>query len=233
MIRLASNTTQQLLEHFETGMGYQLVRGNLSSRYRHHVDEDAYYVMNAELLLSRSELPLFRERVRTRLLEQMQPHQIYKQILETAEPSPEFVLQEVFTRAKARLFFREAEAPALGGASSHSPKATTESERFARFTAFLNDRRITEDKGLLPGTFGTTKEDSEKVKTGKEAVARYALPNPDPAIFRFPIAPPSGTVHQVGVVQAAFGQPGGGVEVLFGDGVASKSVGSPTTLPAG
>jgi hypothetical protein len=34
---------------------------------------------------------------------------------------------------------------------------------------------VTTEKGLLPGSYATTKEDGNNVKTGAEAVARYAL----------------------------------------------------------
>jgi len=100
-----------------------------------------------------------------------------------------------------------------------------------RFTAYLNDRRITPEKGLLPGTYATTEEDSRVVATGEQAVERYALPNPMPAVYRFRIDPKPGTSHQAGVVQPAYGHVGGGVEVLFTAGTAGDTVSGPTVLP--
>jgi len=41
----------------------------------------------------------------------------------------------------------------------------------------------------LPGSYATTEADAKNVKTGKEAVARYALPNPDPASYVYTIKP--------------------------------------------
>jgi hypothetical protein len=55
---------------------------------------------------------------------------------------------------------------------------TLPAQVFKRFTAFENDRRITADHGLLPGTYATTKADANNGKTGLEAVARYTSPNP-------------------------------------------------------
>ena len=64
-------------------------------------------------------------------------------------------------------------------------------------------------------SYATTEADARNVGTGREAVARYALPDPAPASFVFTILPDGGTVIQRGTVQPAFGQPGGGVEVLL------------------
>lgn len=53
------------------------------------------------------------------------------------------------------------------------------------------------------------------VKTGTDAVRRYALPNPAPAVHRCHLKPPRPIEVQRGTVQPAFGQPGGGVEIIF------------------
>src|SRR2546422_11373922 len=71
------------------------------------------------------------------------------------------------------------------------------------------------------------KPTQKNVKTGLEAVARYALPNRKPAIYVFTVKPLKDTPIQHGIVQPAFGQPGGGVEVLFCDGTARNTVAGP------
>ena len=43
-------------------------------------------------------------------------------------------------------------------------------------------------------------KDGDTVKTGKEAVERYALPNPEPASYRFTIKPQKDTPLTKGVV---------------------------------
>ncbi|MBI4263103.1 MAG: hypothetical protein HY657_01900 [Acidobacteria bacterium] len=106
-------------------------------------------------------------------------------------------------------------------------ETTKTGEVFVRFSAFQNDNRIREDGSLRPGTYATTEEDARNVKTGRDAVARYALSNPQPASYRFTIRPEIDTVIQKGIVQPAFEQPGGGVEVIFKDGAAPNTV----TLP--
>ena len=102
---------------------------------------------------------------------------------------------------------------------------------FKRFTAYEHDPRITSDRRLLPGTYATTGEDAKNAPTGKAAVARYALPNPNPASNVFTIKPHKDTVIQYGIVEPAFGQPGGGVEVLFRDGTHAGTVTGPEKIP--
>lgn len=92
-------------------------------------------------------------------------------------------------------------------------------ERFLRFSAFPNDVRIVADGSVIPGTYVTTFEDGmNHVTTGRDAVRRYALPNPDPAVHRYHLMPPRMIPVRRGVVQPAFGQPGGGAEVIFEKG---------------
>ena len=92
-----------------------------------------------------------------------------------------------------------------------------------RFTAYKTDRRITPKRGLAPGTYATTAEDAKNVNTGTEAVERYALPNPQPAIYRNKIEPLKDTVYRKGTVQPAYGHKGGGVEVIFDNGTGDNT----------
>jgi len=109
---------------------------------------------------------------------------------------------------------------------------TVADEVFKRFSAFVNDRRITQGKGLLAGTFATTKEDADtNVKTGTDAVARYALPNPAPASNVFTITPPGDIDLRRGTTQPAYNQPGGGVEVIFVNGSPDGTVSGPAKIP--
>jgi hypothetical protein len=129
------------------------------------------------------------------------------------------------------LSLRAAKA-ATGGASGAAEELTIAGKVFMRFSAFEDDHRVTSEKSLLPGTYATTEEDSKNVKTGKEAVTRYALPSDEPASYRFTIRPEKETKIQKGIVQPANGQPGGGVEVIFTDGTQKNTVTlPPTKLP--
>ena len=90
---------------------------------------------------------------------------------------------------------------------------------------------MTAKGGLVPGTYATTEEDAKHVKTGRDAVKRYALPNPAPAVHVFTIAPPVKTKLKCGVAQPAYGQPGGGVEVIFVNGSPDNTVTGPAQIP--
>jgi hypothetical protein len=119
------------------------------------------------------------------------------------------------------------------GADAARIGSTSAGETFKRFSAFRDDRRINADGSLKPGSYATTAEDAARVRTGKEAVERYALPNPDPAVFVFTIQPLRGTEIQRGVAQPKFGHKGGGVEVLFRGGTTEDTVSGPDEIPAG
>lgn len=109
---------------------------------------------------------------------------------------------------------------------------TVSGEIFKRFSAYPNDRRVTAGRGLVAGTFATTKEDSDAhIKTGMDAVSRYALPEDKPASNVFTIQPASDTDLQRGTVAPANNQPGGGVEVIFVNALPNGTVSGPTTIP--
>jgi hypothetical protein len=90
---------------------------------------------------------------------------------------------------------------------------------------------VTPDGSLRSGTYATTADDAKNVKTGRNAVARYALPNPSPASWRFTIKPEKDTVVRKGIVEPAYGQPGGGVEAMFTNGTQPQTVTGPDKIP--
>ena len=104
-------------------------------------------------------------------------------------------------------------------------------ELFVRYSAFLNDRRIGPGGSVLPGTYATTIHDDRLVPSSLSAVARYALPNPTPAIHRFVISPSPQTRIHCGTVTPQFGQAGGGVEVRFGDELPEETASGPHPIP--
>ena len=124
---------------------------------------------------------------------------------------------------------RKAEA---GPAKDAVETPTIAGEVFKRFSAYADDRRVTEKKGLTNGTFATTREDADAfVQTGTDAVKRYALENKKPASNVFTITPPEETSLKRGIVAPAYGEPGGGVEVIFVNGSPDGTVTGPETIP--
>lgn len=131
------------------------------------------------------------------------------------------------------LAVREQVRKTADGPASDAPE--TESKpgtEFRRFSAFEHDLRVTPEGGLVAGAYTTTAADADAyIRTGEDAVRRYALANPVPACYEFVIRPPARTVIKEGVVQPANGQPGGGAEVIFVKGSPDKTVTRGRTLP--
>lgn len=104
---------------------------------------------------------------------------------------------------------------------------------FVRFSAYPNDFRVLPGGGLAAGTFAAPVQELQVTHSGAVAVARFALPNPFPAVYVYPIIPKSATLKQaeIGPVTPAFGQAGGGVEVKFLSALAKGSVVGPYRIP--
>jgi hypothetical protein len=213
--------SRALLEQPESGMGYQVVEVTMTDfKTRRAV------VYNAELLLFDEE-----------------PHAILKTanfarlLAEARTSSDEIKSLRVLPRSMAgELVEAVKESPpaygrGAGPARDATPEKTRAGEVFKRFSAFANDRRILPDGSLRPGTYGTTAKDATNVRTGREAVARYALPDPRPASNRFTIEPREDTMVQSGIVEPAYSQPGGGVEVSFTAGTQPGAVTGRDTIP--
>jgi len=220
MLRLTDSNTRALLAQPESGMGYQVVEATLSDN---KTKRGVAY--NAELLF-------FEEEPRRIMLSTP-----YLRLLESARSAAgEIKSLRVISRAiVTTLSAREPSGAAVqkkAGPAKDGPKEKTKADEvFKRFSAYPNDRRVASDGSLLSGTYATTEEDAKNVKTGKDAVARYALPNPAPASNVFTVRPNKDTDIQRGIVEPAFGQPGGGVEVIFTNGTQPKTVTGPMKIP--
>lgn len=141
------------------------------------------------------------------------------------------VLRSITVRRVASVRESETQYGKKGLPAKDAPHEKTKAgEVFKRFSAYTNDRRILPDGSLLPNTYATTEEDAKNVSTGKQAVARYALPNPEPASNVFTIQPNRDTTIQIGIVLPAYDHPGGGVEVLFGEGTQPRTVTGPEKI---
>lgn len=210
MLRFIAADTKKLLQQPETGMGYQIVEATT----RDGVKRDGI-AFNAELFFYGDES---RSILRT---------QRYPNVLKLAStPVEEFKELRVLSRSAARttLTVREDTLAKTGPAKDAPVESTKAIQVFTRFSAFPNDNRVQPDGSWSKGTYATTEEDVKNVKTGKEAVARYALPNPDPASYVYTGRPKKDTAIQRGKVEPAFDQPGGGVEVIFPNGTNANSV---------
>jgi hypothetical protein len=222
---LNEDRQRELLAQPESGMGYQAVEITLRN------GENRYgTAFNAEYLLYSGE-PLDRLDAisepsrRSQMLEQNELG-FGEEIVEIR-----VVTSDVASDSRVRERAGGDAYSSSSGASEAPPGALDKKEQFKRFSAFAKDRRITPARALSPGTCTTTAEDAKQVHSGRDAVRRYALPNPAPAVNVFTIDPPvPGTILQRGTAQPAYGQPGGGVEVIFVNGSPDKTVTGPKQI---
>lgn len=216
MFKLTPEETAALRKQPESGMGYQIVdakemfatkRGVVYNGQLLSLDENANADRVVMLTKSVSELRQLSASSAGRF-----------RALTVVQDDPRVI--KLSTRS----------AKASGGAKDGPEEKTKEGEVFMRFSAFEDDIRVDKvNKCFVPMTFATTEEDAKNIKTGKDAVARYALPTSDPASYRFTAKPAKDTKIQWGIAQPAFGQPGGGVEVYFADGTQTNTVTLPPT----
>jgi hypothetical protein len=209
---------QSLLSQPESGMGYQIVE----AAFRNSFSSTHGFVLNAEVFIPDDRM----EKI-------LGPrHLSYAKILQEAE-RPQNLFKS-FTVIRRTSLQEKAFSMNTKGSSAlqAAPTLVLKGEIYRRFSAYQNDRRITRMKGLLPETYATTDDDAKQVRTGTEAILRYALPNDEPAIHIFKIEPPERTLLRIGIVQPNYGKPGGGVEVFFEKGSPDGTVTGVDKIPA-
>lgn len=220
---VSSSLTNKLVSLPESGMGYQYVQVNHRDRSVHRG-----VVFNAEQVMYADELNDEREffGIAKSMLSESRGN-----LAKFASFSSDIVDVNVVRRGlvfKSRLqsLADQLLAESLSAAESDI-EFTSAGDLFRRFCAFKNDRRLREDGSYSPGTYATTRQDSAHVHTGIDAVERYALPDPAPAIYRFSISPLANTAIRKGIVQAANGHRGEGIEVIFNNGTSRNTVALP------
>ena len=205
----------------ESGMGYQIVDATMQDN---RVERGIAY--NGELLVLAEEAPVAITKSNFRAL-----------VLSAPLASGRVKFVTVLTHHRGLRLLKAKAMTSLGtyaasGPADQAPVGETKSgEVFKRFSAFEDDIRVRPDKSFTPGTYATTEEDAKNVKTGREAVKRYALANSDPASNVFTAKPNQKTKIQRGVVEPANGQPGEGVEVIFPEGTQVYTVTGPEKIP--
>ena len=219
---LHSTWTERLAELPETGMGYQVVAlEGLAVRAEHVV------IANGAVAL---DVARRRHAVREGL--EFATQQRIERTLVSNVREARFEVRSRSQAIAANII--EARAAVTGPANAAPVEDSANDERFLRFSAYEHDIRINADGSVKPGTYVTTYEDGiAHVRTGMDAVRRYALPNPDPAIHRFHLYPTSAIRVQRGTSQPALGQPGGGVEVILTGGAPVGTKYKQDKLPLG
>lgn len=217
----------------ELGMGFHFGMVRLSD-----AKHEGVIVLNGELALTSGDLLNF-ERFRTWRL--TQGREIAPGVVVTMIMAPEPAPKRQILPSEDVALFKSTFGRFIGNverydvrtslhASPPFPLQSQGPEKFVRFSAFGNDRRVRPDGSLLPGTYVTSERDAAVIPSGFAAVGRYALPNPIAAIHRFDIEIVGGVAGLVGTVLPAFGQAGGGVEIELTGGAPAGSVKSRTMI---
>lgn len=196
---LNEDLQRELIAQPESGMGYQMLRSNYEMAKRvmeQRTTLSSYFIRESRLTFWRK---LANRRSDCFMLERNELG-LGKEILSLRVLRSE---ADVSTRVRER----SSSTQSSSGASEAPAEQLQAEEKFKRFSAYANDRRVTANGGLLPGTYATTEQDAKHVKTGRDAVKRYALPNPAPAVSVLTIEPPQRTRLRRGVAQPAYGQP--------------------------
>ncbi len=215
MYRLTESDRLALLRQSESGMGYQVVDAVTNQGVsRRGV---AY---NAELLL------LDADSDSDRRILSLNRH-LSEAVTKASSAVGVFRSLTVVQDSRTTILSKSESTRTAGGASEAPVEKTADNEKFYRFSAFAKDNRVQADNSLSAGSYATPEADGNTVKTGSEAVERYALPNSDPASYRFKISPLKDTKVQRGIVQSANGHKGGGAEVIFTAGTTKDTVAQP------
>ena len=227
MIIISSTIKEQLRRLPEYGMGYQIANVSLNSG-----GIEKGIILNGEIFIKFVEvksIPNLFSQYNILLAEARRSSLkvVGASIIERSSNEMHGVKRIHLQKSVRMLANKKQASPAKDAEDSYSLL----NEVFKRFSAYLNDFRITEKKGLTPGTYATTAEDASNVKTGMEAVSRYALENKTPANKVFTIKPPEDTKLKRGIVEPAYGESGGGVEVIFVDGSPDGTVSGPEIIP--
>lgn len=203
----------RLIREPETGMGYQCVpvpgeEGRNS--------QDFFVILNAEIAVraSRSHFLDGRWRIYDQDLELLKNYASDVSTHYEIHLDPQFeVLNLVVENNLLDPFPHDGRMITVLPGNSY-PTESRPREGFVRYSAFSDDKRITDDgKGLRPGTYVTTEIDASCVVSGQAAVSRYSLPNEAPAIFTTRWLWDHAFEITCGSVVPEFGRSGGGVEV--------------------
>jgi len=209
----------------ETGMGYQIVEARFEKSER----KELAIAYNGELLVMASDLIVKIARESFDLTVLRAPSASGEiRALTVVQKSQAFALD---ARARESIGLKAATAKlGLGPANEAAEEKAKEGEVFKRFVAYEKDFRLQADGSWSKETYATTEEDAKNVKSGREAVRRYALPNKAPASYVWTGKPKKDTKIKRGTSQPAFDEPGGGVEVIFPDGTQASTVTGPVKI---
>lgn len=214
MFKVNSFIQNKLIGLPESGLGFQLVEG-----LRRDNTKKEFVILNATLAeptYGRNYRQLFKDVS----LEGMRA--IYK----FSEASNEIVDVKLIKEERLYKFAEKSIIFGSKGAADSKEESTHGGEYFIRFSPYEDDKRIDRIRMcLLPGSYATTFEDANYCLVNNiDPRDRYAIPAEDKIKYAAHIKPEEGTPIKRGIVDPAYGRPGGGIEVLFEQGTTDNTV---------
>ena len=213
----------KLLSLPESGMGYQIVEGNLVTQY----ETKRYVVYNAQMAIdlddkfTTNKNQLFLEGYSV-VLGRAQSWGIKTESISMIPK--ELIVESRYLSDREKTIYKRKTG---GKSAKDNPKENANgNDVFVRISAYEDDTRVDSvNKKLLDGTYTTTQADYLNcVGTSDDPLDRYALPNNDKINWSFYIQPNRIDILQRGIVQPAFGHDGGGEEVFFEKGTSKGTL---------
>lgn len=217
-----SSDSNLLLSLPETGMGYQIIEGQLTGSF----STKRYVVYNSDLIVDfDSEFQRFKQQIISRGYSTILNE---SNLLNIKTDSIRLVSRSYLYESRYLTESKKSNKKRCSGGkgATDNPKEYADGkEIFVRISAYEDDKRIDfAKKNLKDGTFTTTHYDYlDCVYTEDDPIDRYALPNDENIKWAFYIQPKSFDRLQRGIVQPAFGHDGGGIEAYFENGTSENT----------
>lgn len=217
-----SSDSNKLLSLPETGMGYQIIEGQLTGSY----STSKYVVYNSEMIVNLdSDFKRFKQQIISRGFSTSLNE---SKLLNIKTDSIRLVSRSMIFETRYLSESKKSNKRRYSGGkgATYNPKEYADgSEIFVRISAYEDDKRIDfVKKKLKDGTYTTTHKDYlDCVHSSDDPVDRYALPNDEEIKWAFYIQPKSIDRFQRGIVQPAFSHDGGGIEAFFENGTSDNT----------
>ena len=216
-----SSDSNRLLSLPETGMGYQIIEGQLTGSY----STKRYVVYNSDLIVDfDNDFQRFKQQIISRGYSTILNE---SNLLNIKTDSIRLVSRSYLYERRYLTESKKSKKRNSGGkGATDNPKEYADGkEIFVRISAYEDDKRIDfAKKKLKDGTYTTTLYDYlDCLNTEDEPIDRYALPNDEKIKWAFYIQPKSIDRLQRGIVQPAFGHDGGGIEAYFENGTTENT----------
>lgn len=217
-----SSDTNRLLSLPETGMGYQIIEGQLTGSY----STKRYVVYNSDLIV---DLDNDFQRFKQQIISRGYSSILYEsKMFNIKTDSIRLVSRSNLYESRYLTESKKSNKKRYSGGKGaiDNPKEFADGkEIFVRISAYEDDKRIDfAKKKLKDGTYTTTLYDySDCVSTEDDPIDRYALPNDEKIKWAFYIQPKFLDRLQRGIVQPAFGHDGGGIEAYFENGTSENT----------